>query len=182
MIVSLCYGATPQCKFLCDDPISEAVCSPVCAQPRCEYFCLPPYNGTAQCLKPNCRTRCPSAANSSPADSCPACEVLCLHQVPAPCDPYWANCQIQCEPLTCAWSCRRPPNPVWVKCQLVCEKPACEANSTFPVGPDDKKRSIADNHKMIPLSLLDGHKLGLVTTPLSIIATSQALRSRQGRK
>lgn len=105
--------STPQCSWMCDDPVCPAICEPLCEETACQLF----PQGYAQFARPDCETRC-NTTGADPSQECPRCETVCK----APrCSPH---CQIQCGPPRCAWQCRKPecPHP---RCELQCEMAAC---------------------------------------------------------
>lgn len=135
MLLLLVYSAWaigPECRWACDDPVCQAVCEPVCAPAACTVQCT----GTEpvpSCSPPRCRTRCQSAANSSPSDSCPGCETVC--EAPS-CRPSAETCEIVCEQLSCGWKCRKPTHCQRPRCELQCEHPTC-------VAPEESRASTA---------------------------------------
>lgn len=111
-------AATPECRWMCDDPICPAECEPVCDTPECIIQCT---SGTCFQALPVCSTRC--ATEVVVSDNCPVCETIC-EPLPALCTPH---CGILCEAVSCTWSCRKPSNCVRPQCELACERPACES-------------------------------------------------------
>lgn len=116
-LYAFAYASTPECRWLCDDPVCPAHCVPVCQAPRCQVHCTAPLTCTVQI--PTCTTRCPP--DQSPSDHCPACETVCQ---PTGCP---SGCETLCEAPVCAWHCTKPAMCVQPRCELNCERPACEA-------------------------------------------------------
>jgi len=101
----------PQCRYLCDDPVFNATCTPVCVEPDCIYYPTCDYS-------PVCTVRCPEDMCES--DSCPACETVCEPSNHIECN------LIVCAPPNCTWSCVKPANPPPIHCEVQCERSACE--------------------------------------------------------
>jgi len=112
----------PRCSWMCDDPVCEAVCTPVCEQPQCQ--CFVPATGTPQCtVNPTCSTSCNTTYNGA----CPDCQTQCSAS------QLCETCDIVCPPLSCAWDCMKPTNCRQPVCELACEMPICSANITHMV-------------------------------------------------
>lgn len=123
LFLCLTNALGPECRWIADDPVCHAVCTPICLPTKCSFQCrnnVPP----PRCFAPDCRTRCVDAENSSPMDSCPACETVCE---PLECVPNQnGNCEIVCEATECSWLCEKPTYCQPPRFELTCEKPACE--------------------------------------------------------
>ncbi len=119
--------ATPQCSWLCDDPVCEATCLPVCKKPTCQIQCEGGVDPLAVCSPLNCYSQCPPHSNET--DFCPECAVKCN---PVSCGSN--TCSPLCEELECSWQCFKPfcLPPV---CELQCERPACEYSASFVAKP-----------------------------------------------
>jgi len=108
-------GAAPTCTWMCDDPVCDAVCTPVCQAPAC--FCL----DADQCdIKPSCSVSCNTTYDGY---GCPNCVTQC---VPDP--ACMGRCEIVCPQTQCAWDCIKPTNCPAPVCELQCEMPSCSAN------------------------------------------------------
>lgn len=110
--------ATPECRYLCDDPVWQAICEPVCLDPVCEY--------TTPCgehATPNMKIMCPS--DMLALESCPQCEVVTGDDDTAECSAY-----IECEAIQCSWECHNPGSPRVLQCQEQCELPACALSNS----------------------------------------------------
>ncbi len=113
----LAQSAAPKCSWMCDDPVCEAVCKPVCQQPSCVF-------SLASCpLPPSCAADCTNAVYDGL--TCPECATRCA---PSTC----ANASIACEPPQCSWDCVKPKTCRRPVCELSCEKPTCSSNTTHP--------------------------------------------------
>jgi hypothetical protein len=121
LLLACGMAAAPQCRYACDDPQCDAVCTPKCAEPRCQVDCS--LGTPSGCSRLACHVRCP--VDQSPVDSCPQCETVCNT---LSCSSHHI-CQPLCEPTVCTWHCVKPlfcPRP---RCELVCERPACQSSA-----------------------------------------------------
>jgi len=120
--MSFVIARSPQCSYLCDDPMCDAVCQiKIKSQPKCVI--IYPSNGVVSKILPTCSVRCTEIDNETDiSHSCPMCETICENPV---CSP---NCHVLCEPIVASYYCKKPLDCPKPRCELLCERPACESD------------------------------------------------------
>jgi hypothetical protein len=156
--------ANVTCVYQCDSPTCQAVCRPVCQQPRCSrcfnntgsggsYSCVP-INVSNTPRQNLCHVQCAPSFQQCPADFCPLCSILCPDGEVLHCTQE-NNCTVLCEEVQCSNQCRKPripqecPEPV---CELQCGQPACE--HTSPPTPSSAGGTQYIIHRCIATDLL----------------------------
>lgn len=98
------YFDGPECRWMSDDPVCRAKCTPMCDKPNCIALCHPD-DVNAVCTPPACESDCSNIGDAIPEDSCPACSVKCG---PLRCRFNTTACETQCTQISCGWHCRKP--------------------------------------------------------------------------
>jgi hypothetical protein len=106
-----------KCTYLCDDPVCNALCSPLCEAPSCQI----PERYSHSLV---CETRCPPASCLDKS-ICPACSLKSNN------DTNTVLCNRFCRAPACACSCIKPTNCPKPRCELMCEKHSCESSVTI---------------------------------------------------
>ena len=121
LCVSASFACHPECTDSCNvNHTVAARCSPICAEPNCNYNCTIP-NFNCETYVPECEVRCPP--DQCESDNCPACETVCT---PATvCETH--NCTLLCEATNCAWSCTTPAVELADGCVWNCENVTCSS-------------------------------------------------------
>lgn len=137
-------GCHPQCRWMCDDPVCDAICEPLCEAPSCNASIHFQANDSIVQLPQNalqCEIRCSSIDNQCPSDSCPYCAIHCSF-VNGSC-PAGGICHGSCFVPRCEWQCMKPTNCTKPRCELSCERPACESSYiNTPATPDSSEEPI----------------------------------------
>ena len=118
----------PQCSWVADNPMKNAVCEPYCRPPVCAWKFNGSEDSTALCgaTPPTCSIRCPK--DECEDETAPHCETLCQpHATEAVCSPL-------CEEPRCAWACTKPTDMPIPRFELVCEKPAADIHDLLDQG------------------------------------------------
>ena len=130
VLAAACLAANPVCRQLCDDPICEADCKPLCEPAACTYQCTDP---STKCFQPQCTVDCDDTQTAS--DECPSCETKCE---PLVCfdRSKSSQCNILCEALSCGWDCSKPQKGKCKEatCVWECERPVCEKSHGSKIG------------------------------------------------
>jgi hypothetical protein len=120
----------PECRWACDDPMTLAVCSPVCDPVDCTIVWRDTGNNIVS-TPPGCdfaidaKVVCPE--DMCEIDNCPACE----NEVqPLPTCPGFTS-TITCAPTNCSWDCQKPLNPTMINCELQCQTPSCDNGRSY---------------------------------------------------
>lgn len=115
----------PQCSWLADDPITDAVCQPRCKPPVCAWMLhggVPDIAGVCGSDAPTCFVSCP--ADQCEGEEAPQCETRCQPH------PVHASCEIECQAMDCKWDCAKPLNAPIPTFELNCEVPQAKYDST----------------------------------------------------
>lgn len=115
LVQGLAYDQA-KCRYMCDDPVCNALCDALCEAPRCNIPA--PYTNSLEC-----EIRCPPSACLQ-KDACPSCTIKAVNATQN------HLCLRFCSAPVCACACRKPSDCPVPRCQLMCDQHSCESQST----------------------------------------------------